>query len=75
MGSQNRGIVGKSQSVLIMINPIISTRTRIVHAPRHCRGGGDEAARAPSPAHAAASSAARSLAAAHCAQPSQTQVN
>jgi hypothetical protein len=28
IGSQKCGIVGKSQSVLIMINPIISTRTR-----------------------------------------------
>jgi hypothetical protein len=28
MGSQKRGIVGKSQSVLIMINHIIFTRTR-----------------------------------------------
>jgi hypothetical protein len=28
MGSQNCGIVGKSQPVLMMINPIISTRTR-----------------------------------------------
>jgi|EP01047_Picozoa_sp_COSAG01_P080535 hypothetical protein len=28
MGSQNCGIVGKSQSVLMMIDPMISTRTR-----------------------------------------------
>jgi hypothetical protein len=28
MGSQKCGIVGKSQPVLIMINPIIFTRTR-----------------------------------------------
>jgi hypothetical protein len=28
MGSQKCGLVGKSQSVLIMINPIIFTRTR-----------------------------------------------
>jgi hypothetical protein len=33
MESQKCRIVGESQSVLIMINPIISTRTRI------CRGG------------------------------------
>jgi hypothetical protein len=29
MGSQNCRIVGKSQSVLILINPIICTRTRM----------------------------------------------
>jgi hypothetical protein len=28
MGSQQCGIVGKSQSVLVMINPMIFTRTR-----------------------------------------------
>jgi hypothetical protein len=33
MGSQKCRIVGKSQSVLIMINPIIFTRTRIHDAP------------------------------------------
>eukprot|EP01047_Picozoa_sp_COSAG01_P140564 COSAG01_NODE_71495_length_255_cov_2.160256_1_plen_55_part_10 len=33
MGAQTCRIVGKSQSVLIMIHPIISTRTRM-------RGGG-----------------------------------
>jgi hypothetical protein len=30
MGSQKCRIVGKSQSVLIMISPIISTRTRTI---------------------------------------------
>ena len=40
MGSQKCGIVGKSQSVLIMINPIIFTRTRTV------RGGNDDLVRA-----------------------------
>jgi hypothetical protein len=33
MGSQNCGIVGKSQSVLIMINSIIFTRTRMHATP------------------------------------------
>jgi hypothetical protein len=31
LGSQKRRIVGKSQSVVIMINPIIFTRTRMYH--------------------------------------------
>jgi hypothetical protein len=36
MGSQNFRIVGKSQPVLIMINPIIFTRTRTpTHPHRH----------------------------------------
>jgi hypothetical protein len=56
MGSQKCGIVGKSQSVLMMINPMISTRTRTrtsarrksVHvpscygAPRLPRGSADD---------------------------------
>jgi hypothetical protein len=33
MGSQKCGIVGKSQSILIMIHPIISTRTRAPRTP------------------------------------------
>jgi hypothetical protein len=41
MGSQKCRIVGKSQSVLIMSNPMISTRTRS-HARRvRAEGGGD----------------------------------
>jgi hypothetical protein len=36
MGSQKCGIVGKSQSVLIMINPIIFTRTRTWHNTGVC---------------------------------------
>jgi hypothetical protein len=35
MGSQKYRNVGKSQSVLIMINPIISPRTRSVRARGH----------------------------------------
>eukprot|EP01047_Picozoa_sp_COSAG01_P002225 COSAG01_NODE_58_length_30193_cov_12.302020_8_plen_102_part_00 len=41
MGSQKCGIVGKSQPVLMMVNPIIFTRTR----NRGGRGGGHRAAR------------------------------
>jgi hypothetical protein len=37
MGSQNCRIVGKSQPVLFMINPIIFTRTRIILRPRRAR--------------------------------------
>jgi hypothetical protein len=40
MGSQKCRIVGKSQSVLIMINPIISTRTRWVPLRRARLSGG-----------------------------------
>eukprot|EP01047_Picozoa_sp_COSAG01_P020908 COSAG01_NODE_1196_length_11303_cov_16.500714_14_plen_63_part_00 len=39
MGSQTCRIAGKSQSVLIMINPMIFTRTRTywaVSCERHC---------------------------------------
>jgi hypothetical protein len=36
MGSQNCGIVGKSQSVLIMTNPIIFTRTPIAGGGGRC---------------------------------------
>ena len=36
IGSQNCRIVGKSQSVLIMINPIISTRTRMMYVMPLC---------------------------------------
>jgi hypothetical protein len=32
VGSQKCRIIGKSQSLLIMINPIIFTRTRIANA-------------------------------------------
>jgi hypothetical protein len=44
MGSQKCGIVGKSQSVLIVTNPNIFTRTRIIapsrrHCARPCVGG------------------------------------
>eukprot|EP01047_Picozoa_sp_COSAG01_P060357 COSAG01_NODE_7387_length_3228_cov_17.737935_7_plen_65_part_00 len=35
MGSQKCRIVGKSQSAVMMINPIIITRTRIP-IPTHC---------------------------------------
>jgi hypothetical protein len=52
MGSQKCRIVGKSQSVLMMINPMISTRTRM-HGGLSCRlvfvcvwGGGRVCARA-----------------------------
>jgi hypothetical protein len=36
MGSQKCGIVGKSQSVLVMINPMIFTRTRTPERPLVC---------------------------------------
>ena len=35
MGSQKCGIVGKSQSVLLVINPIIFTCTRMITTDRH----------------------------------------
>ena len=42
MGSQNCRIVGKSQSVLVIINPIIFTRTRMCACMLDwlCAGGG-----------------------------------